>query len=89
MESQASMSREWYFVRRVRPHERPGSSDRFEIQILDDEGRAVSVGYVGSGSTQLTVDGRAIPAAVIEAAKRREEGQGDYVGPDGRSLPPF
>jgi len=83
------MSREWYFVRRVRPHERPGSPDRFEIQILDDEGRAVSVGYVGSGSTQLTVDGRAIPAAVIEAAKRREEGQGDYVGPDGRSLPPF
>jgi len=89
MEARASMSREWYFVRRIRPHERPGSPDRFEIQILDDDGRAVSVGYIGSGSTQLTVDGHAIPAAVIEAAKRHEEGQCDYVGPDGRSLPPF
>ena len=81
------MSREWYFVRRIRAHERPGSPDRFEIQVLDDEGRAVSVGYVGSDSTQLTVAGRAIPAPVIEEEKRRQEGQGDYVGPDGQSLP--
>ena len=89
MEARASMSREWYFVRRIRAHERPGSPDRFEIQVLGDDGSAVSVGYIGGGSTQLMVDGHAIPAAVIEAAKRREEGQGAYVGSDGRSLPPF
>ncbi len=89
MEALVSMSREWYFVRRIRPQERPGSSERLEIQILDDEGRAVSVGYVGTGTSQLTVDGHVIPAAVIEAARRREEGQGEYVGPNGQSLPPF
>jgi Xaa-Pro aminopeptidase len=27
--------RAWYFVRGIRPDERPGSPDRFEIQVLD------------------------------------------------------
>jgi hypothetical protein len=73
----------------LRPHERPGAFDRFEVQVLDDAGRATSVGNVGEGTTELNIAGRAIPLAVIEAAKRCEEGKGDYVGPDGNSLPPF
>ena len=83
------MSREWYFVRRVRPHERQASPDRFEIQVLDDEGRAMSVGYLGSGTSQLTVDGHEVPTVVIEAAKKCEQGVGRYMGSDGQSLPSF
>ena len=83
------MGREWYFVRKLRPDEKLDVSDRFEVQILDDTGRAVSVGYVYEETTELVIAGQAIPAAVIEAAKRRKEGDGDYVGPDGSSQPPF
>lgn len=83
------MVREWYFVRKLRPHERPETLDRFEVQVLDEAGCAVSVGHVGEDATELVIAGRTIPLAVIEAAKRREEGKGDYVGPGGNILPPF
>lgn len=83
------MSREWYFVRRIREHERPDSPERFEIQVLGDDGRALAAGYIHSAKEELTIEGRGIPRAVIEAAKRRREGEGDYVGPDGKSMPPF
>jgi hypothetical protein len=81
--------RAWCFVRGIRPDERPGSPDRFEIQVLDGEGRALAVGYAGPTTSALTVDGHVIPVAVIEAARRRPEGKGDYVGADGQLSPPF
>jgi hypothetical protein len=83
------MKREWYFVRRIRSYERPGLAERFEIQVLDDEGRARSTAYVSQDAIELTVDGHTIPTAVIEAAKRHGEDQGDYVGPDGRTVSAF
>ena len=83
------MPREWYFVRKLRPHERLDLSEQFEIQVLDDVGRAAAVGYIGEESTELVISGKSIPRAVLEAAKRRQEGSGEYVGPDGNCLPPF
>ena len=83
------MSKEWYFVRKLRPHERPESPARFEVQVLDDDGLAVAVGYFSEETDVLVVGDREIPRPVLEAGKRRGEGQGDYVGPDGKSLPPF
>jgi hypothetical protein len=83
------MAREWYFVRRIRERERPHSGERFEIQILGDDGRAIGVGYVDAAAIELVVDGHRVPLAVIEAAKQRREGDGEYLGPDGCSIPPF
>jgi hypothetical protein len=83
------MSREWYFVRRLREHELPDSPERFEVQVLGDDGRATAVGYVDASGEKLSIDGREIPRPVIEAAKKRSEGNGDYVGPDGRSMAPW
>jgi len=66
----------WCFVRRIRPDERPGFPERFEIQVLGDDGRALAVGYAGADTSALTVDGHVIPVSVIEAAKGRREGEG-------------
>jgi hypothetical protein len=83
------MTREWYFVRKLHPHEQPASGARFEVQILDDDGRAIAVGYLTADATKLLIDGRSVPQPVLEAAKQRTEGQGEYVGPNGQGLPPF
>jgi len=82
-------ARAWYFVRRLRPDERPGFAERFEIQVLGDDGRAAAVGYAGPETSTLTVDGHVIPIAVIEASRGREEGKGEYVGADGKAARPF
>ncbi len=83
------MSESWYFVRRLRPHERTGTSERFEIQVLGDDGLAIAVGYVGDISTTLVIDGHEVPMQVIEAARRCEEGGGNYVDARGSSRQPF
>ena len=83
------MAREWYFVRKLRPHERPHSLERFEVQVLDNDGRAIAIGHLAVDARQLIIQGHEIPLAVLEAAKRRPEGQGDYVDPSGERLPPF
>ena len=83
------MIREWYFVRKLDSSERPDRRERFEVQVVDEDGRGEEVGYLAEDTTSLVIGGRAIPSAVIKSAKARVEGQGEYVGPDGQPLPPF
>ena len=83
------MDTESYFVRKLAQSDRPSGGEEFEIQVLDHAGLAIGVGYLTRITEQLTIGGREIPRSVIEAAKRREEGFGDYVGPDGKSVRPF
>lgn len=83
------MAREWYFVRRLSDEEHPHSRKRLEVQVLDDDGLGVEVGYFDDKVKDLLVGAVRIPRAVLEAAKEKLPGQGDYVGADGRSLPPF
>ena len=83
------MKKEWYFVSKLQPNERHESGERFEVQVLDSHGEAMSVGYIDEDTSELVINGRKIPSPVIEAAKRSVEGQGDYIGSDGNSLPPF
>lgn len=89
MPNSEATEREWYFVRRLQPFERAGQKERIEVQLLDDAGRALAVGYATESSADLVIDSHPIPRAVIEAAKARREGDGTYVGADGKSLPPF
>ncbi|GEM_PF-1578836 len=83
------MTKEWYFVRKLNSHEQPFSAARFEVQILDDDGRAIAIGYLMADTTELLIDDRSVPQPVLEAAKQRTVGQGEYVGSDGQVLPPF
>ena len=75
----------------------PTAEARYEIQILDTEGRAEYSVYVDSGGRWLTLEENEsppassprVPAAVLEAAMRQPKGQGDYVDVMGKSVPPF
>lgn len=80
-----------YFVLHLKDLDRPGTDSRlsFQIQLLDDLGRSVEEGYVGLEETELRIAGRAIPRAVLDAARRQPLGQGDYVNANGESVPPF
>jgi len=85
-----SGSEERYFVVRLSPNDRMRKEGwLFEIQLLDDEGRGIEFGYLHGEESEITIAGRQIPPAVILAAHRQAEGQGDYVDSHGRSVPPF
>lgn len=83
------MAREWYFIRKLRIDQLPQQPERFEVQLLDDDGYGIAVGYVGEETKELTISGRIIPPLVIEAARVRIEGDGEYVGPEGQPMPLF
>jgi hypothetical protein len=68
---------------------KPSPDSKYEIQILDSEGRAKLSGYLEENQTELVVKGFKIPKAVIEAATRQLKGKGDYVNEKGESIPPF
>ena len=68
---------------------RPTNDTLYEIQLLDSHGRAKACGYVGTDEKRLELDGKLVPVAVLEAARRQAPGQGEFVNEDGRSLQPF
>jgi hypothetical protein len=79
--------RVWFFFRKLPIGERkPG--ERFEVQLLDDDGRAVAVaGY--DAETALALGDVIVPAAVLDAGRERPEGSGTYVDHEGVETPPF
>lgn len=84
------MNKQRYFVLHLGANDPDRDADRvFEIQILDSKGRAAHVGIVGHAEQKLIIDGKVIPLDVLEAARRQEEGKGDYVDAEGNSINPF
>jgi hypothetical protein len=83
------MQRERYFVRRLADNERPRDGSMFEVQVLNNSGQAIECGYIHPEDTTLIIGDRAIPEAVLAAAKLRELGDGQYVDRDGNVLNPF
>ena len=79
-----------YFVLHLNDRDRPGADSQlsFQIQLLDDLGRSVEEGYVGLEETELRIADRAVPRAVLDAARRQPLGQGDYVDANGESVSP-
>jgi hypothetical protein len=80
---------------------RPSAQAEFEVQILGPEGTAERCAYIGRDSNQvialvdfttgpklLSVEGHGIPAAVIEAARQRRGGHGEYVNELGEVVQP-
>ncbi len=61
----------------------------FEVQILDSQGRAKAAGYLRADEDHLEIGGRVVSMAVIAAARRQLEGEGDYVDSEGKTIAPF
>ena len=80
---------ERFFVLHRREADRPSKSMAYEIQVLNNDGQAIALGHVDATSDDLRIDGRQVPRAVIEAARRQPLGQGDYVDALGQSVAPF
>lgn len=68
----------------------PEKSDdvKYEIQIVNESGQAVSWGYANDQETEIVINGCRIPSAVLEAARRQLMGKGDYVDENGCSISP-
>ena len=76
----------WYFVYRLLPfddHYLAGY--RYEVQILDDEGRATHVGYFVDPEKPLVIDKKVMPHKVLYAATRQQEGRGNYINDRGQT----
>lgn len=77
----------WFFVRQLPIAERkPG--ERFEVQLLDDDGRAVAVARYDA-ETSLALGDVIVPRVVLAAGRERPEGSGIYVDQEGVETPPF
>ena len=70
-------------------HQRPSPEKIFEIQLLDDCGRATSCVYFGESRNDSSAADRRIPSAVVDAARLHAIGKGDYVDGDGKTVRPF
>lgn len=77
----------WYFVRHLPiSQQRPG--ERYEVQLLRRDGRAVATARYENEST-LTLNDVVVRAVVLDAGRAQPEGLGDYVDDKGVQTPPF
>lgn len=98
-----SQKKHRYFVRQLDEHSyRPTREVEFEIQIQGDESAAEKCAYVGrdsnvvvafveftaQGPKSLPLDEHGIPLPVIEAARQRRQGFGEYVNEEGEIVRP-
>jgi len=74
-----------YFVRHLIPGEVPEAGS-FEIQLLDRVGRGVAVGYLDGLANGLKLEGRDVPAAVINATLGLPIGVGIFITADGECV---
>jgi hypothetical protein len=80
----------WFFVYCLRSTDQQfAAGNRYEVQVLDDAGRAAQVGYFVDPQLPLVIDGQTIPLAVLKAALRQPSGKGDYVNDLGERIPAF
>ncbi len=83
---------ERFFVSHLAETDRRNKEFPYEIQVLNCDGQAIACGCVdgqSDESDEVEIDGQHIPHPVIEAARRQQIGEGDYVDPLGRSVSPF
>ena len=79
-----------FFVLQLSPRNKEyGSGYRFEVQLLDEAGRAGAVLYFREFHQDFREQEYCVPACVIAAARRQPEGKGDYVDEAGRSCRSF
>lgn len=89
-----------YFVRQLDGRSyRPSPDSEYEVQILNADGEGEICAYVSGKSNEvlylvhaskgrLSVKDHGIPLPVIEAAKQRRAGDGQYINGDGQIVVP-
>lgn len=79
-----------FFVLRLSPRNKEyGDGYRFEVQLLDEAGRAGAVLYLREVHQEFREQEYYVPGRVIAAALKQVEGKGDYVDENGESRRPF
>ena len=69
---------------------RPTMLPPFAIQALAPGGGPTeAITFIGEQDTEATLEGRPVPPALIEAAKRLSEGEGLYLDANGEPVEPF
>ena len=72
---------EWYFVHRLR-----GEQARFQVQLLNEDGQAIASEIIEPDTETLNLQGKQVPEAVLQVAKRTTPGDGHYVDARGQLL---
>ena len=75
-----------YFVLHLQIQERDDKNKPFQIQLLDDSRRAIRVTCIGFDEQSVEIDGKPVPQAVVDAARRQSLGKGRYALEDGRTF---
>ena len=65
------------------------SPKQYQVQLLDQDGRAKATGYFDAVDEELILDDVRVDPRVMRAAMALPDGQGDYVDDEGRSTKPF
>jgi hypothetical protein len=72
-----------YFVGHLIPGDEPSATGPFEIQVLNEVGQAIAMGYFDVPDSRFVIDGRQIPFKVSEATQTLPIGFGYYLNDDG------
>jgi len=69
----------WFFVVHLSAVRRGTSEAPYEVQLLDEDGRAIEVARFAGPESSVDLRGVAVPSAVLQSAAELPEGQGCYV----------
>ena len=78
-----------YFLSHRIPGERPDATGPFEIQVVNDIGQGIAVGYFSAPDGEIVIDGHMVPACVVAAAMTLPIGFGYYANANGEWVDPW
>lgn len=78
-----------FFVMNTPPYRAMSAPKQYQVQLLDDHGRAQAKGYFASAEEELVLEGVPVDRRVLLAAMAQAEGRGTYVDEVGNPIQPF
>jgi hypothetical protein len=78
----------WYFVVHLGLARRSTPEARYEVQLLDEDGRAIEVATFAALHSSVELGASAVPIDVLRSAMELPEGQGCFVDEAGWELTP-
>ena len=83
------LTRPSFFVRHLpETHPKRTRGNEFELQVLDEVGRAISVTRFGRSDLREVTGAPQVPEKVIEFARRLPPGPGRFVNESGNEILP-
>jgi hypothetical protein len=78
----------WFFVVHLSGERARRAGAPYEVQLLDDAGRAREVAAFSASDCSVELGGSSVPVGVLRAATELAEGQGCYVDGSGWEVTP-